>query len=88
MSYLKASEILPKDVLELLQKYAEGQMIYVPKRKENCLSWGERTKTKDKTANRNLEIIRMSQEGMSTEELSVRFFLAPKTILRIISNNR
>ncbi len=88
MSYLKANEILPKEILELLQKYVEGQTLYIPKRKENCLGWGEKTKSKAKTYARNCEIITLASKGVSVKELSKRYFLAPKTISRIISDNR
>ena len=34
MSYLRAEEILPKEVLELVQQYVSGKAIYVPCREK------------------------------------------------------
>lgn len=30
MSYIKAEEILPKELLETIQQYVDGQLIYIP----------------------------------------------------------
>ena len=32
MCYIKAKEVLPKEVIELIQKYVEGKCIYIPKK--------------------------------------------------------
>ncbi len=34
MSYLRAEEILPKEVLELVQQYVSGKAIYIPCREK------------------------------------------------------
>ena len=34
MSYKRADEILPENILEILQNYVSGEAIYVPKKKE------------------------------------------------------
>ncbi len=35
MKYKKAQDILPKDVLDLVQKYIDGDYIYIPKKDNN-----------------------------------------------------
>lgn len=35
MKYKKAQNILPKDVLDLVQKYIDGDYIYIPKKDNN-----------------------------------------------------
>ena len=32
MSYIRADEILPKELLETIQQYVDGQIIYIPKK--------------------------------------------------------
>ena len=32
MGYIRAEDVLPSEVLALVQKYVEGQMLYVPKK--------------------------------------------------------
>ena len=40
MSYKRADDILPEDILEILQMYVSGEAIYVPKKKECRKRWG------------------------------------------------
>ena len=35
MSYPKIYEVLPKDIILQIQDYNEGEVIYIPKRREN-----------------------------------------------------
>jgi len=49
MGYMKAEEILPMEIIELIQQYVDGQNIYIPKKADNRLEWGSGTKTKLKT---------------------------------------
>lgn len=67
MSYLRAEEILPKEVLELVQQYVSGKAIYVPYREKQ--PWGEKTETKALLSRRNQEIFRKVQEGISTKNI-------------------
>lgn len=38
MSYVKAEEILPKELLEAIQQYVNGQVIYIPCKEKK--DWG------------------------------------------------
>jgi Mor family transcriptional regulator len=84
MSYVKAIEVLPEEVLELIQKYVEGEYIYIPKKECNRKPWGEATKTKRETYDRNSEIYNKYKEGLSIKVLSEMYYLSPKSIQRII----
>ena len=35
MRYEKAQDILPSNIIEILQQYMEGGYIYIPKKEEN-----------------------------------------------------
>ncbi len=35
MGYIRAEEILPAEVLELVQQYVDGRNIYIPQKAEN-----------------------------------------------------
>lgn len=39
MSYMRANEVLPADVLAVVQQYAEGQMLYIPKKTDSKRAW-------------------------------------------------
>ena len=47
MSYVNASDILPKCLVDEIQKYIDGQILYIPRKGENTLSWGEKSGTKE-----------------------------------------
>ena len=48
MSYINAEEVLPKSLIGEIQKYIDGQLIYIPRKNENILSWGEKNRNKSK----------------------------------------
>lgn len=84
MSYIKAELILPKEVLELVQKYADGQCLYIPRKKENYKSWGENTRFREMTKARNQDIYIDYRNGLTTNELYEKYFLSVKSIQRIV----
>ena len=52
MKYENAKDILPVKLLEEVQKYAEGKVIYIPK-SEKPKGWGEASGYRDRPLNRN-----------------------------------
>ena len=52
------------------------------------ISWGERTRRKEETLARNRAIFRDYTAGLGVDELSARYFLAPKSIQRILTLGR
>lgn len=88
MGYLRAEEVLPKEVLSLVQQYVDGEMIYIP-RKEGCQrSWGSGTDTKKDLEYRNAQIYTAYQSGSTAKELAEHYCLAEKSIQRILRNHR
>jgi Mor family transcriptional regulator len=88
MSYSNARNIFPNEVLEIIQNYVEGEYIYIPKKEENKIAWGELTKSKNELLKRNTSIYEDYIKGTSTQLLSEKYYLSPKTIQRIISEKR
>jgi Mor family transcriptional regulator len=84
MSYMKADLILPKEILILVQEYADGQYLYIPKKADNRKSWGENTASKQQIKERDSEIYRKYQCGSSALELADEYFLSIKSIQRIL----
>jgi Mor family transcriptional regulator len=84
MSYIKATDVLPEEVLDLIQKYIEGEYIYIPKKECNRKIWGQTTKSKEKTSARNADIYKIYEEGVSAKVLSEMYYLSLKSIQRII----
>ena len=86
MSYIRADEILPRELLEAIQQYADGQLIYIPKKEKQ--EWGSKTSAREFFRERNERIYQAFQEGISEEELARRFSLSRKSIQRILRNQK
>ena len=85
MRYVNARDVLPKDVLALVEQYIDGAYIYIPRKDENRKSWGDNTRSKIETAERNAEIYARYKSGLKVDELAGRYFLSDKSIQRIIT---
>ena len=84
MSYVNATDVLPRVLVEEIQRYVDGQLLYIPRKNENSLSWGEKNGTKEKLANRNQKIVNCYYSGQTIEELSKAYYLSEKRIQGII----
>ena len=43
MKYIKAQDVLPEDILKMIKEYVDGEYLYVPRKKGNQKSWGEKS---------------------------------------------
>ena len=73
MNYKKAEDVLPKEILSLIQDYIDGECIYIPRKKENRKSWGEKTSIKEELKDNtnqlktNISQISESIDGLSSQ---------------------
>ena len=86
MSYLRAEEILPKELLEAVQQYVDGQSVYIPAKEKS--DWGSGTDTKQILDIRNREIFVKYLAGASVSCLATEYALSEKSIQRIIREQR
>ncbi len=84
MSYKKANEIFPAELLELVQLYVDGECIYIPRKSSNKKEWGTETTTRDELRIRNRQVYQDYQCGCDLEYLSQKYYLSLKSIQRII----
>ncbi len=84
MGYRKAEEILPMEIIELIQQYVEGESIYIPRQKDHRASWGANTGFRHEMECRNKKIYADYCSGISVSELALKYFLSDKSIQRII----
>ena len=84
MDYVRASKILPADLLEALQQYTDGCMMYIPKCPGTREKWGKHTGTKEELAQRNLKIKCDYKSGLTVYRLMDKYNLAESTIRKII----
>ena len=83
MKYVNAAEVLPRELLVEVSKYAGGKLVYVPTLNEKC-SWGEKSGSRQYFQERNLRIKEQFQEGKTLDELAEEFGLSRETIKRIL----
>ena len=86
MSYIKAEEILPEDLIRQIQEYADGVYIYIPRKPGTRRPWGQGTPYKAELNARNDRIRNDFASGESVVLLSRRYHLSEKSIRRILQN--
>lgn len=84
MSYVKAQYVLPMELLERIQEYADGLYLYIPKKETNRKGWGENTNSKEQVRLRDIEIYDKYLNGSCSSELAEEYYLSLKSIQRII----
>ena len=84
MKYIKAYDILPKYLLEEIQRYAEGCIVYIPNKIGNRKAWGDMNGTKNELVNRNIQIRFDFKAGIVINQLSDKYSLSVETIKKII----
>lgn len=87
MGYRKAEEVLPANILLLVQEYVDGDVLYVP-RKGGKRGWGTESGMKRELEGRNQQICRDYHKGVSVGELAVKYCLTEKSVRRIIREHR
>ena len=88
MGYMRAEEILPVEIIELIQEYVDGTNIYIPRKQEHRRGWGDQTAYKCELQNRNQRIYKAFLDGMTVDELAKDYYLSEKSIQRIIRQER
>lgn len=88
MSYRRAEEILPAEVIELIQKYIDGENIYIPRKGEQKTVWGMKTGLRQELRDRDQRIYEEYQQGISAIQLAERYFLSVKSIQRIVRSQK
>ena len=86
MSYIKAEDILPRELIEEIQKYVDGRNIYIPCKEKQ--DWGSKTDTRQFFRERNRRIYESYKQGMRSRELASSFALSEKSIQRILRDQR
>lgn len=86
MKYTDATVILPKELVEKLQQYVQGEYLYIPARK-GYQSREDLSGYREEIDRRNIEIIQSYTSGTSVEELAKSYMLSTYAIREIINHN-
>lgn len=84
MEYKNAHLVLPDNLVIELQKYLQGEYLYVPSPKESRKGWGERSGYRKEIDKRNQKIMQEYRSGLSIEEIADNHFLSIHSIRKII----
>ena len=84
MGYIRAEEILPSEVIELIQQYVDGENIYIPRKSSYRQAWGAGTQIKQELLRRDRQIYKDYLAGSKTSELACKYYLSKKSIQRIL----
>ena len=52
MSYKKATHVLPQELLRQVQKYIDGEFLYIPRAADRKKGWGDATSTRQELQER------------------------------------
>ena len=86
MSYKSAANVLPAELVKEIQKYVDGEYLYIPSRARK--SWGSRNGAKEMFAERDAALFREYENGAGMEALSVKYCLSIKGIEKILISQR
>jgi len=84
MKYINATEILPKNLLNEIQKYITGEILYIPQPEGTKNPWGSKTGSKQEIINRNKQIKFEKENGKTIEEIMLKYNLSYDTIKKIV----
>jgi len=84
MRYQRANEILPEELVELIQNYIDGEYVYIPRKQENKRNWGEGTGAREERKRRDRSIYKDYISGFCVRILAERYYLSEKSIQRIL----
>ena len=84
MSYKNGKELLPERLLKEIQRYIQGELIYIPREANVRKAWGTTTGTREYINLRNNEIYIQYKNGANIDYLMSSYNLCEDSILKII----
>lgn len=86
MKYKNANTVLPKELIEQIQKYVQGEYLYIPINDQHRME--SVTDYKIELVKRDAHIYTKYLEGMSQKRLSQMYHLSESSIRRIVMKQR
>ncbi|NBI30868.1 CD3324 family protein [Chengkuizengella marina] len=84
MKSVKANKVIPEKLLIELQKYVQGQTLYIPKAKKNYQKWGTLSGGRKAIDERNAILKNQFKKGRSINQLADEYYLSTETIKKIV----
>lgn len=86
MKYKNARNVLPDELIEMIQEYVQGEYVYIPIRDKSITEIS--TEYKTELEKRNMHIYTKYLEGLSNKRLAEIYNLSESSIRRIIIKQR
>ena len=84
MKYINAAEVLPKDLLDEILNYVDGELLYIPASRKR--GWGTNSGSREYYEKRNKDIINLYKNGMIISEIAKMHCLSYDSIRKIVKN--
>lgn len=88
MCYKNGKDVLPAKLLKELQKYIQGEIIYIPKEDNVRKAWGESNGTRELIRERNMEIYKFYKSGETITLLCESYNLSEDSIRKIVFSTK
>lgn len=82
--YKNGRDVLPPELLQQIQQYIDGELLYIPKQGEQRAGWGELSGSRARLERRNKEMVAAYRKGRSIQELERIYFLSGESVRKII----
>ena len=87
-NYVNAEQVLPPQLLQQVQQYAAGKLLYVPRAREEARLWGEGTGQRSYYRKRNQMIRNKYAYGTGIPQLAREYYLSQETVKKIVYNKK
>lgn len=84
MTYIKATSVLPEELVKEIQKYIQGETIYIPKHGKTYKQWGTVSGERKRIDERNNSLKKAYRNGVSMGQLANEYYLSVETVKKIV----
>ncbi|MDR6998917.1 CD3324 family protein [Neobacillus niacini] len=88
MKYINANNVLPEKLIMEIQKYVQGETLYIPKPEKEYRKWGTSSGGRRLLDRRNAAIKSSFISGSSIQQLAEEHYLSTETIKKIVYSKK
>lgn len=85
MKYINAADVLPKELLNEILNYVDGELIYIPTASKKR-KWGENSGSREYYKKRNNEMIHQYKNGMTISDIADNHCLSYDSVRKIVKD--
>ena len=88
MTYINANKVLPEKLIVEIQKYVQGETLYIPKPETAYQKWGTSSGGRRQLDRRNATIRNSYISGSSIQQIANEYYLSTETIKKIVYSQK